>query len=199
MSKSQPFSVRLSPHTDEQVTREARRVRRSKGAVLEALVDEALRTRRFPGVAFRGSDWNRRPWIIGTGLDVWEIVAASRRFATPQEMAADHDLSERQIRLARAYHEEFREDVDDAIRESETPLAQLQREADALGCARQLLDPLEPSVREGERLVGLQGPPRAHPGPRVAAQPAARSEHGDGQPHGGGEQERAPEDEADGR
>ena len=39
---------------------------------------------------------------------------------------------------------------------------------------------------------------RAHPGPRVAAQPAARPEHGDGQQHGGGEQERAAEDEADG-
>lgn len=132
MSKSQPFSVRLSPLTDELLTREARRTRRSKGAVLEMLVDEALRTRRFPGVAFRGADWNRRAWVIGTGLDVWEIAAASRRFATPREMAADTDLSERQIRLALAYYEEFREEVDDAIRESETPLAQLQREFPAI-------------------------------------------------------------------
>ena len=41
-------------------------------------------------------------------------------------------------------------------------------------------------------------PARADPGPPVAAQPAARPEHGDGQQHGGGEHERAPEDEADG-
>lgn len=128
MSKSQPFSVRLSPHTDEQVTREARRTRRSKGAVLEMLVDEALRTRRFPGVAFRGADWSRRAWVIGTGLDVWEIVAASRPFDSPRGMAAGTDLSERQIRLALAYYDEFPEEIDDAIRESETPLAQLQRE-----------------------------------------------------------------------
>ncbi|MGH9381697.1 MAG: hypothetical protein ACRD2Z_13940 [Thermoanaerobaculia bacterium] len=74
MARSHPFSVRLSPRTDELVTREARRTRRSKGAVLENLADEALRTRRFPGVAFRGSDWNRRAWVIGTALDVWEIV-----------------------------------------------------------------------------------------------------------------------------
>lgn len=92
------------------------------------LADEALRTRRFPGLAFRGSDWNRRPWVIGTALDVWEIVAASRSFASPLEMAAKTDLSESQIRLALAYYEEFPEEIDDAIRESETPLARLQRE-----------------------------------------------------------------------
>jgi len=127
MPKSQPFSIRLSPLTDELVTREARRTRRSKGAVVEMLAEEALRTRRFPGIAFRGSDWNRRPWVIGTALDVWEIVAASRRFASAQEMAANTDLSEPQIRLALAYYQEFPEEIDEAIRENETPLPRLQR------------------------------------------------------------------------
>lgn len=127
MAKSQPFSIRLSPLTDELVTQEARRTRRSKGAVVEMLAEEALRTRRFPGIAFRGSDWNRRAWVIGTALDAWEIVAASRRFASPLEMAAETDLSEPQIRLALAYYAEFPEEIDDAIRESEAPLADLQR------------------------------------------------------------------------
>ena len=71
-SKSQPFSMRLSLVTDELVTREAKRTRRSKGAVVESLAEEALRTRRFPGIAFRGADWNRRPWVIGTALDATE-------------------------------------------------------------------------------------------------------------------------------
>ena len=127
MAKSQPFSIRLSPLTDELVTREAKRTRRSKGAVVEMLAEEALRTRRFPGIAFRGSDWNRRPWVIGTALDVWEIVAASRRFASPQEMAANTDLGEPQIRLALAYREESPDEIEEAIREGDTPLRQLQR------------------------------------------------------------------------
>jgi uncharacterized protein (DUF433 family) len=92
------------------------------------LTEEALRTRRFPGIAFRGVDWDRRPWVIGTGLDVWEIVAASRRFPSPQEMAARTDLGEPHIRLALAYYAEFAEEIDEAIRENETPLSQLQRE-----------------------------------------------------------------------
>lgn len=128
MAKSAPFSIRLSPLTDELVTREARRTRRSKGAVVEMLTEEALRTRRFPGIAFRGADWNRRPWVIGTALDVWEIVAASRRFGSPEEMVAATDLGDAQIRLALAYSEEFPEEIDAAIRESETPIERLQRE-----------------------------------------------------------------------
>jgi uncharacterized protein (DUF433 family) len=125
-SKSEPFSLRLPLHTDEQVAQEARRTKRSKGAVVAALTDEALRTRRFPGIAFRGSDWNRRPWVIGTALDVWEIVAASRSFASPEEMSQKTDLTEPQIRLALAYYGEFSDEVDEAIRDNERPLDELR-------------------------------------------------------------------------
>jgi len=38
------------------------------------------------------SDWNRRPWVIGTALDVWEIAAASRGFAS-------HRIQRGQLRL----------------------------------------------------------------------------------------------------
>ncbi len=34
------------------------------------LAEEAMKTRFFPGIAFRGVDWDRRPWVIGTALDV---------------------------------------------------------------------------------------------------------------------------------
>lgn len=120
--------MRLSDVTDRLVTEEAKRTRRTKGAVVEALAEEALRTRRFPGIAFRGSDWNRRPWVIGTALDVWEIVAASRSYDTPAEMATATDLSESQIALAVAYYSEFPDEIDAMIAENARPLADLQRQ-----------------------------------------------------------------------
>jgi uncharacterized protein (DUF433 family) len=126
--KGAPFSMRLSRATDELVTREARRTRRSKGAIVESLAEEALRTRRFPGLAFRGSDWDRRPWVIGTALDVWEIVAASRSYESPQEMAANTELTEAQIRLALAYYHDLPDEIDAAIAENERGLEDLQRE-----------------------------------------------------------------------
>ncbi len=131
--KSEPFSMRLSLVTDELVTHEARRTRRSKGAVVESLAEEALRTRRFPGIAFRGTDWNRRPWVIGTALDVWEIVAASRGFASPREMADATDLAEAQVSLALAFHREFPDEIDDAIATNERSLDQLRSEYPTVG------------------------------------------------------------------
>jgi uncharacterized protein (DUF433 family) len=120
--------MRLSDTTDRLVNEEARRTRRTKGAVVEGLAEEALRTRRFPGIAFRGSDWDRRPWVIGTALDVWEITAASRSYDTASEMASATDLTEPQIRLALAYYAEFPQEIDAAIAENERPLAELQRQ-----------------------------------------------------------------------
>ena len=131
-SKSRPFSMRLSRVTDELVTLEAKRTRRSKGAVVESLAEEALRARRFPGIAFRGTDWNRRPWVIGTALDVWEIVAATRGFDSPQDAADATDLAEAHVRLALAYHEEFPQEIDDAIADNSRPLEQLRREYPAI-------------------------------------------------------------------
>ena len=42
---------------------------------LRRSAEEAARTERHPGIAFRGSKDSRRAWVPGTGLDVWEIVA----------------------------------------------------------------------------------------------------------------------------
>lgn len=131
-TKSQPFSMRLSRVTDELVSLEAKRTRRSKGAVVESLAEEALRARRFPGIAFRGTDWNRRPWVIGTALDIWEIVAATRAFDSPQRAADATDLAEAHVRLALAYYEAFPQEIDDAIAENSRPLEQLRREYPAI-------------------------------------------------------------------
>lgn len=51
MAKSEPFSLRLSPELEALVGEEANHTHRSKGAVLEALATEALKTRLFPGIA----------------------------------------------------------------------------------------------------------------------------------------------------
>lgn len=124
--------MRLSHDTDELVAYEAKRTRRSKGAVVESLAEEALRTRRFPGVAFRGVDWNRRPWVIGTALDVWEIVAATRGYESAAAAADATELTEANVRLALAYRDAFPQEIDDAIAENGRPLDQLRREYPAI-------------------------------------------------------------------
>jgi uncharacterized protein (DUF433 family) len=125
--KARPFSLRLSSRLERFVSEEARRTRRSKGAVIEALADEAMRCRRFPGIAFRGSDWDRRAWVVGTSLDVWEIVEAFQSYGAVEPMVAESDLTERQVKLAVAYYGEYRDEVDAAVEENRRPLGELRR------------------------------------------------------------------------
>lgn len=113
--KAEPFSIRLRSEDDRFVKDEARRLQRSRGAVVEAYASEAIRTRRYPGIAFRGDDYRRRAWVLGTGLDVWEIVALLRDFASERELANEYALTPGQIRIALAYYQEFGEEIDDLI------------------------------------------------------------------------------------
>jgi uncharacterized protein (DUF433 family) len=122
--KGEPFSVRFALATDRAVEHEARRARRSKSSIVEALAEEAMRTRRFPGIAFRGEDAARRPWLIGTGLDVWEICQMVDEFTSIKQLVADTQLGERQIRLALAYREQYPDEVERAISENTRPTAE---------------------------------------------------------------------------
>ncbi len=125
-TKSAPFSMRLSKGMETLVDLEARRTGRSKGAVVEALAEEALRMRLFPGIAFRGTDWDRRAWVIGTALDVWQIVDAHRDMGSVESMVDGGAASERQIRLALDYYERFPEEIDTAIVENRRTIEQLE-------------------------------------------------------------------------
>ena len=121
--KGEPFSVRLTLTTDQTVEDEARRTRRSKSAVVEALAEEAARTRRFPGLAFRGDDARRRPWIIGSGLDVWEAIQMLEDLGSIEPLVEQTQLTEHQVRLAAAYRDAYPEEIADAIADNRRPAA----------------------------------------------------------------------------
>jgi hypothetical protein len=113
--KGEPFSVRFTLSTDRTVLEEARRTRRSKSAVVETLTEEAVRTRRFAGIGFRGEDPLRRPWVIGSGLDIWEIIQMLEDFGSPARLVEETHLPERQVRLAVAYRDSYPEEIAEAI------------------------------------------------------------------------------------
>lgn len=125
MARSQPFSVRLDERTDRMVEAEARRTRRSKSAIVESLTEEAARTRRFPGIAFRGDDVRRRPWVIGTGLDVWEIAQMLEDFGSPEALVEQADLTPAQVRLVVAYRKSYPDEISRAIQENRAPIEEL--------------------------------------------------------------------------
>lgn len=122
ISKGEPFSVRFSSATDRAVSEEARRTKRSKSAVVEALAEEAIRARVFPGIAFRGDDARRRPWVIGTGLDVWELCQLIEEAGSLEAASAELEVDERRLRLALAYRERYPDEIAEAIAENRRPV-----------------------------------------------------------------------------
>ncbi len=125
-TKGEPLSIRLTRRTDRFVAAEAKRTKRSKSAIVEALTEEAARTRSFPGIGFRGDDAGRRPWVIGSGLDVWQVIEAYHDFEAVERMVAETELDEHQIRLALAYREHYPEEIEDALVENRRSAQELR-------------------------------------------------------------------------
>ncbi len=118
------FSVRFTGPTDRMVEEEARRTRRSKSVIVESLTDEAIRMRRFAGIGFRGEDAARRPWVIGSGLDIWEIIQMLDDFGSIDRLAEETQLTERQVRLAIAYRDSYPEEIEEAIAQNRRTAAE---------------------------------------------------------------------------
>lgn len=110
-----PHTVRRTYQSADAVRAEARRTRRTKSAVVEAFTEETARTRRFAGIAFRGDDARRRAWVIGSGLDVWEIVHMLEDFGSPEALVTDTTVSLTHVRLAVAYRDAYPDEVTEAI------------------------------------------------------------------------------------
>jgi uncharacterized protein (DUF433 family) len=127
VTKSKPFSIRLSQTTNRFVEAEARRTKRSKGAIVEALTEEAARMRRFPGVGFRDEDANRRAWVIGTGLDVWELIEMLQDYGSVERLLEDHEHpTRRAVELAQAYYASYPEEIDEKIADNRRPISELR-------------------------------------------------------------------------
>ena len=124
-AKTQPFSIRLGEQANLLVEDEVRRSGRSRSVVVGELAEEAAKTRLHPGVAFRGRP--RRAWVIGSGLDVWEIIELLGCYADDGEsLAADHPLvTDRHVRTARAYAAQFADEIDELLVENRRPTSEL--------------------------------------------------------------------------
>ena len=117
MPKSKPFTIRLSDEVGGWLDRENRRTKLPKSALLEVLAEESIRTRRFPGIGFRGAEHSRRAWMIGTALDVWEVLELYKGKGR-ERLLAEHNVSERQLDLALSYYGAYPREIDEALEEN---------------------------------------------------------------------------------
>jgi uncharacterized protein (DUF433 family) len=107
----------------------ARELSESRNSLAERLLDEGLRTERHPLIFFReGGSGLRRPALVGTRLDVWQVIDTVRDNDNSPAAAAEYlGIPVHHVRAAVDYYADFTEEVD-RYREEELEFARRERE-----------------------------------------------------------------------
>lgn len=113
--------IRISDELDREIARESKTRGKSWSTVTNELLEEAIRMRRAPGIAFMDGAVGRRAVIAGTGLDVWEIIGTWRDVGGNFKVLQENFpwLEESQLRAALAYHELFPSEIDERLKREE--------------------------------------------------------------------------------
>jgi hypothetical protein len=129
-----PTSFRLPEELLERLDSEAISAGSSATTLVASILDEGLKTRRFPGIVYRDGPTGRRAAVVG-GPDVWEIIRALRQTPGKDErrvrtLAEELGLSATQIRLAIDFYGVNPAEVDDRIAADDLAAEQLRERID---------------------------------------------------------------------
>jgi hypothetical protein len=105
------------------VETQARAEGRSVSGLVSSMLDEAVKTRRFPGIVYRPGPTGRRAAVAG-GPDVWELAravkeATGRPEQRIQRVARALGVPAATLRLAVDFYAAFPEEIDERIAEDE--------------------------------------------------------------------------------
>ena len=120
MSKTNPVSLRLGEATIERLGSRAKRVHMPPRTLAQRYVEEGLRMDEHPLVRFVDSPAGRRARLVGTGKDVWEVIATIRDNDNDLPEAAGYlRLPLGLVQAAVAYYGAYTSEVDELIADNE--------------------------------------------------------------------------------
>jgi uncharacterized protein (DUF433 family) len=109
------LSLRVEEPTVDELDRLAQRSGLSRSELAERYLSEGVRREEFPQIYFREGALGRRAALLGTRLDVWQIVETVRSHGNSLEQAADYlELPVERVRAAVRYAAAHREEVEGA-------------------------------------------------------------------------------------
>lgn len=116
---ARPTSFRLPEELLARLEAEGRASEASVTALVASILDEGLKTRRFPGVVYRDGVAGRRAALVG-GPDIWEVVrdlrsAPGRGLKRIENLAAEIDVPVSQVRAAADFYVEHPKEIDHLI------------------------------------------------------------------------------------
>jgi uncharacterized protein (DUF433 family) len=113
---SQPLSLRLPEATVARLGAHASRRGLAPRTLAQRYVEEGLRIEEHPLVRFMDGVAGRRPRLVGTAVDVWEVIAVVRD--NDGDVAATADYLEVPLGLVQAavtYYGAYADEIDEWI------------------------------------------------------------------------------------
>ena len=122
---SHPLSVRLNDTTIARLGKHAKRVHLAPRTLAQRYVEEGLRMDEHPRIRFVDGPAGRRARIMGTGKDVWEVIAAVRENSGDAvETARYLEMPLGLVQAAITYYGAYRDEIDQWIEANEQEAAE---------------------------------------------------------------------------
>lgn len=112
-TRRQQVAFRVRPRTLAHLKRRVRETGLSQTDLAERYLEEGLRMDEHPLIVFRDGASGRRPGLVGSRLDVWQIVDTVRQNGSAEEAAAYLDLPSERIEACMRYYAEYRDEIDE--------------------------------------------------------------------------------------
>ena len=114
-------SLRLPPETMKEIEQMAKETGQDFSNVTKDLLQEAIKMRRCPGILFAEGANGRRARVAGTGIEVWEVIAAYKSVKEDFKrlQKAYHWLSPEQLKAALGYYRIYPQEIDRLIERNE--------------------------------------------------------------------------------
>jgi uncharacterized protein (DUF433 family) len=122
---SHPLSLRLNDATIGRLGKHAQRVHLAPRTLAQRYVEEGLRMDEHPLIRFADGPAGRRARVVGTGKDVWEVIAAVRDNAgDAAETARYLEMPLGLVQAAITYYGAYRDEIDQWIEINEQEAAE---------------------------------------------------------------------------
>ena len=112
----QPLAFRVLPRTLEHLKRRAREAGQPQTALAERYIEEGLRMDEHPLIYFRDGAAGRRPALLGTRLDVADVIETIRQNDNSVERTTTYlELPVDRIEACLRYYADYSAEIDDWI------------------------------------------------------------------------------------
>ena len=114
-------SLRLPAETMKEIEQLANETGQDFSNVTKDLLQAAIKMRRCPGILFAEGANGRRARVAGTGIEVWEVIAAYKSVKEDFKrlQKAYHWLSPEQLKAALGYYRIYPQEIDRLIERNE--------------------------------------------------------------------------------